>query len=110
MIAVKIFSDSRAALQALNSAMVTSQVVKDTISALNLVGGNVERLEIAWIKAHVGPWGNERAASLQAREEQYDECRAEQGHQKRRGQHFHSSLLGSIGTKVPWAASIRKRR
>ena len=61
---IKVFSDSRAAIQALNSAIITSQVVKDTISALYLVGGKVDRLEIAWIKAHVGHWGNERADQL----------------------------------------------
>ena len=61
---IKIFSDSRAAIQALNSAVVTSQLVKNTVSALNLVGGKVDRLEIAWIKAHVGHWGNERADQL----------------------------------------------
>ena len=60
----KIFSDSRAAIQALNSEVVTSQVVKDTINALNLAGGKVDRLEIAWIKAHVGHWGKERADQL----------------------------------------------
>ena len=61
---VKIFSDSRAAIQALNSPTVTSQLVKNTISTLNLVGGKTDRLEIAWIKAHVGHWGNERADEL----------------------------------------------
>ena len=61
---VKVFSDSRASIQALNSAIVTSQLVKDTVAALNLVGGKVLRLEIAWIKAHVGHWGNERADQL----------------------------------------------
>ena len=61
---VKFFSNSRAAIQALNSAIVTSQVVKDTINALNLVGGKVDRLELAWIKAHVGHWGNEKADQL----------------------------------------------
>ena len=50
---IKIFSDSRAAIQALNSAVVTSQLVKNTVSALNLVGGKVDRLEIAWIKAQL---------------------------------------------------------
>ena len=44
--------------------MVTSQLVKNTVSALHLVGGKVERIEIAWIKAHVGQWGNERAEQL----------------------------------------------
>ena len=35
---VKLFSASRADIQALNSNIITSQLVKDTISALNLVG------------------------------------------------------------------------
>ena len=61
---IKNFSDSRAAIQALHSATVTSQLVKETVLALNLVGGKVDRLEIAWIKAHVGHWGNERADQL----------------------------------------------
>ena len=61
---VKIFSDSRAAIQALNSSTVTSQLVKSTIAALNLVGSKVSRLEVSWIKAHVGHWGNERADQL----------------------------------------------
>ena len=58
---IKIFSDSRAAIQALHSTIVTSQSVKNTVAALNLVGGKVNRLETAWIKAHVGHWENERA-------------------------------------------------
>ena len=61
---IKLFSDSRSAIQALNSNTVTSQLVKDTISAINLVGGKVDRLEISWIKAHVGHIGNERADQL----------------------------------------------
>ena len=61
---VKIFSDSRAAIMALNSTIVTSELVKTTIAALNLVGGKVERLEIAWIKAHEIHWGNKRADQL----------------------------------------------
>ena len=39
---VKIFSDSRAAVHALKS-----QFVNDTISAPNLAGGKVDRLEVA---------------------------------------------------------------
>ena len=44
---VKVFSDSRSAIQALNSSTVTSQLVKDTINAINLVGGKISRLEIS---------------------------------------------------------------
>ena len=61
---VKLFSDSRSAIQALNSSTVSSQLVKDTISAINLVGGKVDRLEKSWIKVHVGHIGNERACLL----------------------------------------------
>ena len=61
---IKIFSDSRAAIQALNNSTVSSQIVKDTISALNLVGAKASRLEVSWIRAHVGHLGKERADQL----------------------------------------------
>ena len=61
---IKHFSDSRSAIQALNSSTVSSQLVKDTINAISLVGGKVDRLEMLWIKAHVGHQGNERADQL----------------------------------------------
>ena len=43
----KLFSDSGAAIQVLNSNTLTSRLPKDTINALYLVGGKVERLEIS---------------------------------------------------------------
>ena len=52
---IKLFSDSKAATQALNSSTVSSLLVKDTISALNLVGRKVERLDISWIKSPFWP-------------------------------------------------------
>ena len=61
---IKVFSDSRAAIQALNSNIVSSQLVKDTVTQLNIIGNKVNRLEISWIKAHVGHEGNERADQL----------------------------------------------
>ena len=61
---IKICSDSQAAILALNSNTVTSSSVKQTIITLNLLAGSTERLEICWIKAHVGYDGNERADQL----------------------------------------------
>ena len=61
---IKIFSDSQAAILALNSNTVTSSLVKQTIITLNLLADSTERLEICWIKAHVGHEGNERADQL----------------------------------------------
>ena len=61
---IKLFTDSQASLQALNSHEIKSLAVKDTILALNLVGQKVNRLEISWIKAHVGHQGNEMADKL----------------------------------------------
>ena len=61
---IKMFSDSQAVILALNSNTVTSSLVKQTINTLNLLADSTERLEICWIKAHVGHDGNERADQL----------------------------------------------
>ena len=61
---IKLFTDSQASLQALNSHEIKSLAVKDTIAALNLVRQKVNRLEISWIKAHVGHPGNEMTDKL----------------------------------------------
>ena len=61
---IKIFSDSQAAILALNSNTVTSSLVKQTIITLNTLADSTERLELCWIKAHVGYDGNERADQL----------------------------------------------
>ena len=61
---VKIFSDSRAVLQALDSNDITSSVIRDTINKLNLLGDKVKRLTLNWIKAHQGHEGNEIADRL----------------------------------------------
>ena len=37
---------------------------KSLINSLNLLAARTERLEICWIKAHVGHEGNERADQL----------------------------------------------
>ena len=61
---IKIFSDSQAAILALNSNTVTSSLVKQTIITLNLLANSTKRVEICWIKAHVGHDGNKRADQL----------------------------------------------
>ena len=52
---IKLFNDSQASIQALNSHKIKSLAVKDTI-----IGQKVNKLEINWIKADVGHPGNER--------------------------------------------------
>ena len=61
---IKVFSDSQAAILALNSNTVTSSLVKQTIITLNLLADSTKRVEICWVKAHVGHHGNERADQL----------------------------------------------
>ena len=61
---LKIFTDSQATLLALHNTIVTSQLVKNTILALNALSQNLCSLTISWIKAHVGHTGNERADEL----------------------------------------------
>ena len=61
---VKFFSDSRAALMALDSHKITSKTTHDTITALNKLGRATKRLSLNWIKAHKGHQGNEIADRL----------------------------------------------
>ena len=61
---VKIFTNSQEALLALHNTLVTSQLVKNTISCLNTLSQSLHCLTIAWIKAHVGHTGNECADEL----------------------------------------------
>ena len=58
---IKLFSDSRAALQALNSYTVKSSLVQDTIDQLNRLSNLTERITLNWIKAHNDHRGNEYA-------------------------------------------------
>lgn len=58
---IKIFSDSQAALQALDSYDIHSSIVQDTILTLNELGNRTKRLSLNWIKAHAGHKGNEEA-------------------------------------------------
>ena len=61
---IKIFSDSQAAIKALDSNVITSLLVKQTNEALNKVANKAARLEICWIIAHIGHECNERADQL----------------------------------------------
>ena len=48
----------------LNSNIVTSSLVKQTIITLNSLADSTKRVEVCWIKAHIGHEGNERADQL----------------------------------------------
>ena len=61
---IKILTDSQAALQALDDTTYASRAVKDTMIELNNLGHQVKRLELAWVKAHIGMPGYERADKL----------------------------------------------
>ena len=61
---VKKFSDSQAALKALNSWKIKSKFVFNTIASLNKLGEKVDRLELNWAKAHNNYTGNERADKM----------------------------------------------
>ena len=61
---VKIFSDSQAAIAAIDSSDVTSQAVLDTKVALNKLAKLTRNTVIVWIKAHMGHDGNEVADEM----------------------------------------------
>ena len=61
---VKVFSDSQAAVAALDSSEITSQAVKDAKIALNKLASNTKHTVLVWIKAPVGHKGNEAADEL----------------------------------------------
>ena len=58
---IKIFSDSQAALQALQSNTCTANTTKLTHEALNVLGASAKQLRLTWVNAHVGLDGNELA-------------------------------------------------
>ena len=58
---IKIFSDSKSSLEALQARTCKSNTVLDTHNDLNTLAEQVHKLSICWIKAHVGLDGNELA-------------------------------------------------
>ena len=58
---VKIFSDSRSALQALASYKTKSRSVVRAMKALNNACTLVRNISLVWIRAHTGREGNEAA-------------------------------------------------
>ena len=61
---VKIFVDSRAALQALGARTFKSASVARTHDALNRLAARGSTVSLSWIKAHVNHVGNEQADRL----------------------------------------------
>ena len=61
---VKIFVDSRAAIQAIGNEKVKSKTVARTMDALNRLGERALSVTICWIPAHKGHFGNEKADEL----------------------------------------------
>ena len=62
---ITIHSDSQAALGALDSPVISSNFVLDTAYALDMLAmTNNFPVKLAWVKAHAGHAGNERADSL----------------------------------------------
>ena len=61
---VKIFIDSQATLRALSKPAINSKCIKATISAVNQLAEQCRGVTLAWIRAHKGHPGNERADKL----------------------------------------------
>ena len=58
---IKIFCDSQAALQALASNICKANTVRETHNHLNTLAESNKKVQVCWIKAHVGHDGNELA-------------------------------------------------
>ena len=58
-----IWSDSLSSIQAISSHSTRSRTTRDCYDTLNTLG-STNTLEIRWIAAHTGLWGNEKADEL----------------------------------------------
>ena len=61
---ILIRSDSKSAIQAIAGQVTKSKLVLECKNALNSLTNNKNRIDLRWIKAHVGFVGNERADEL----------------------------------------------
>ena len=58
---IRIYSDSQAAILALDKNEISSQLVMDTLQIWELITNRNIHVTLSWIKAHVGHEGNELA-------------------------------------------------
>ena len=58
-----IWTDSESSIQAVSATTIRSRTVRDCHDALNNLG-TANTVELRWVAAHKGIWGNERADEL----------------------------------------------
>ena len=58
-----IWSDSLSSIQALSSLSIRSKTTQDCFTSINSIATN-NTVEIRWIAAHSGLWGNEKADEM----------------------------------------------
>jgi ribonuclease HI len=58
-----IWTDSLSSIQAVSALSIRSKTTKDCYDALNILGIS-NTVELRWIAAHTGLWGNEKADEL----------------------------------------------
>ena len=60
---INLYSDSLSSLQALNSLIIKTATVKSCMESINQLGGR-NKVNLSWVKAHIGIEGNETADAL----------------------------------------------